>query len=130
MKRKWVGALCSAVVLLATALVPATALADDDKPTIAVLTLSAQSLRGRTIEGLFDMLAYHGYVDSEEIADFTYNEDFEGEHLDIIWRDAGFDLPTVNIMVEEALDRGADILVTLTTNVTLTAVKGSLESGN
>ena len=129
MKRKWVGALCSAVVLLATALVPATALADDDKPTIAVLTLSAQSLRGRTIEGLFDMLAYHGYVDSEEIADFTYNEDFEGEHLDIIWRDAGFDLPTVNIMVEEALDRGADILVTLTTNVTLTAVKGSLESG-
>ena len=108
---------------------PALGLANDDKPTIAVLTLSAQSLRGRTIEGLLDMLAYHGYVDSEEIAGFALNEDFEGEHLDIIWRDAGFDLPTVNIMVEEALDRGADILVTLTTNVTLTAVKASLESG-
>lgn len=129
MKRKIFSVLCLAAVLLAGALVPATALADEDKPTIAVLTLSAQSLRGRTIEGLFDMLAYHGYVGPEEIADFAYNEDYEGEHLDIIWRDAGFDLPTVNIMVEEALDRGADILVTLTTNVTLTAVKGSLESG-
>ena len=129
MKRKIVSALSLAAILLAGAFVPATALADEDKPTIAVLTLSAQSLRGRTIEGLFDTLAYHGYVDSAEIADFTYNEDFEGEHLDIIWRDAGFDLPTINIMVEEALDRGADILITLTTNVTLTAVKGSLESG-
>ncbi|MCY3779583.1 MAG: ABC transporter substrate binding protein [Chloroflexi bacterium] len=129
MKRKFVSALCLAAVLLAAVLVPATALADDDKPTIAVLTLSAQSLRGRTIVGLLDTLAYHGYVDSAEIADFALNEDFEGEHLDIIWRDAGFDLPTVNIMVEEALDRGADILVTLTTNVTLTAVKASLESG-
>ncbi len=129
MKRKIVSAFCLAAVLLVAALVPATALADEDKPTIAVLTLSAQSLRGRTVEGLFDMLAYHGFVDPAEIADFAYNEDFEGEHLDIIWRDAGFDLPTVNIMVEEALDRGADILVTLTTNVTLTAVKASLESG-
>ena len=129
MKRRFLSVLCLAALVLAVALVPATALADDDKPTIAVLTLSAQSLRGRTITGLFDMLAYHGYVDQEEIANFTLNEDFEGEHLNIIWRDAGFDLPTVNIMVEEALDRGADILVTLTTNVTLTAVKGSLESG-
>ncbi len=129
MKWKFVSVICLAAVLLASAIAPATAQADDDKPTIAVLTLSAQSLRGRTIEGLFDTLAYHGFVDQAEIADFAYNEDFEGEHLDIIWRDAGFDLPTVNIMVEEALDRGADILVTLTTNVTLTAVKGSLESG-
>ena len=86
--------------------VPSIALADDDKPTIAVLTLSAQSLRSRTVEGLFDMLAYHGYVDAAEIANFTYNEDFQGEHLDIIWRDAGYDLPTVTIMVDEALDRG------------------------
>ena len=130
MKRMIIIALCLAATVLALAFVPAAALAAaDDKTTIAVLTLSAQSLRGRTIEGLFDMLAYHGYVDSEEIADFTQNEDFEGEHLDIIWRDAGFDLPTINIMVEEALDRGADILITLTTNVTLTAVKASLESG-
>ncbi len=129
MKRKLFSAIILVAVLLAAAIVPATALAQNDKPTIAVLTLSAQSLRGRTIVGLFDTLAYHGYVEPEEIADFTYNQDFEGEHIEIIWRDAGFDLPTVNIMVEEALDRGADILVTLTTNVTLTAVKGSLESG-
>ena len=129
MKRKFVSAVCLAAILLAALLVPATALAEDDKPTIAVLTLSAQSLRGRTITGLFDMLAYHGYVDQAEIDNFTLNEDFEGEHLDIIWRDAGFDLPTVGIMVDEALDRGADILVTLTTNVTLAAVKGALDSG-
>lgn len=129
MKRKMITVVVLAALVLALALVTATALADDDKPTIAVLTLSAQSLRGRTIEGLFDMLAFHGFVDQAEIADFTYNEDFEGEHLDIIWRDAGFDLPTINIMVEESLDRGADIFVTLTTNVTLTAVKASLESG-
>ena len=129
MTRKIISGICLAALVLVLALVPATAQTYDDKPTIAVLTLSAQSLRGRTVEGLFDMLAYHGYVDSAEIADFEYNEDFDGEHLEIIWRDAGFDLPTVNIMVEEALDRGADILVTLTTNVTLTAVKASLESG-
>ena len=129
MKHKQLILQTVALVALVSILSPAAALAQEDKPTIAVLTLSAQSLRGRTIEGLFDMLAYHGYVDRAEIADFTPGEDFEGEHLDIIWRDAGFDLPTINIMVEEALDRGADILVTLTTNVTLTAVKGALESG-
>ena len=129
MKLKLIVTALLTLVLVMGAFSPALSIAEDDKPTIAVLTLSAQSLRGRTITGLFDMLAYHGYVDQAEIDDFKYNEDFEGEHLDIIWRDAGFDLPTVNIMVEEALDRGADILVTLTTNVTLTAVKGALESG-
>ncbi len=128
MQRTIFSAICLAVLVYAIALVPA-ALADDDKPTIAVLTLSAQSLRGRTITGLFDTLAYHGFVDQEEIDSFTLNEDFEGEHLNIIWRDAGFDLPTVSIMVDEALDRGADIMVTLTTNVTLAAVKGALDSG-
>ncbi len=129
MKRKVLSALCLAAALLAAALVPATARAEDDNPTVAVLSYDVQSIRSRTIEGVFDVLAYHGFVDPAKIADFQHNQDFEGEHLDIVWRDAGADLPTINTMVDEALDRGADIFVTTTTNVTLASVKATLESG-
>ena len=129
MKRNWVGAFCLMIIILTTAFVPATALADDDKPTIGILSYDVQSIRSRTIEGVFDVLQYHGYLSRDEIESARLDEDLFGEKLNIIRRDAGGDLPTINIMVEEALDHGARILVTTTTNVTLTAIKAALESG-
>ena len=119
------------VTLVAGLLVPTAAIAqDDDVPTIALLSYNnIGSLRSRTTEGVYDTLAYHGYLEPEEAASLAANEDFSGENINIMWRDAGADLPTINIMVEQALDRGADIIVTTTTNVTRTAVKATLESG-
>lgn len=129
MKRKFLGVLCLAAVLIATALVPATALADDDVPTVAILNYDIQSLRMRTMAGVYDILNYHGYLSHYEIATLVPDRDFQGENVNIIWRDAGRDLATIPIMVEHALDQGASILVTTTTNVTLNAIKASLESG-
>lgn len=130
MKRKFVSALCLAAVLLVSALVPATALADGHIPTVAVLSYrNASGVSSRLVEAVYDVLNYHGYLSDEEAASIVANEDFEGEKINIIWRDAGGDVSNVPIMTEYALDKGATILVTTTTNVTLNAIKAAEDSG-
>lgn len=129
MKRKIISVLSLAAVVLALALVPATALAEDDVPTVAILSYDLHSLRNRTIEAVYDVLNYHGYLSHHEIAAIEPNGDFFGDRVNVIWREAGGELANIPIMVEYALDQGASVLVTTTTNVTLNAVKASLESG-
>ena len=130
MKRKIAGVLCLAAVLLAASLVPATALADGHIPTVAVLSYrNASGVSSRLIEAVYDVLNYHGYLSDEEAASINANEDFAGERINIIWRDAGGDISNVPIMTEYALDKGATIMVTTTTNVTLNAIHAAEESG-
>ena len=54
-------------------------------------------------------------------------EDIHGERLNIIWGEAGFDLATANLMVEDALDKEVDVIVTLTTAVTQLAVAATAQ---
>ncbi len=130
MKRKFVSALCLAAVLLAAALVPATALADGHIPTVAILSYrNAQGVSSRLIHAVYDVLHYHGYLSSEEVESIVANEDFAGENINIIWRDAGGDISNVPIMTDYALDKGATVMVTTTTNVTLNAIHAAEESG-
>ena len=42
-----------------------------------------------------------------------------------LWRSAGFDIPTANLMVEDALDRGVDAMMTVSTQVTQIAVNAT-----
>lgn len=105
-------------LLIAALLVCAPALAhDDDKPTIGILRYGGTSLMTLAEKGILDMLQAYELINAEERAVLDESEDLEGENINVIYRDAGFDLGTANIMVEEALDRGADVLLTLTTPV-------------
>ena len=129
MKQKVISALCFATLILMAFLVPTIALADDDVPTVAILSYDLHALRNRTVEAVYDVLNYHGYLSHHEIATIEPNSDFQGQNVNIIWRQAGGELPAIPIMVEYALDQGASILVTTTTNVTLNAIKAAQESG-
>ncbi len=130
MKSKLAGALCLAAILLGAAFVPATALADEHTPTVAVLSYrNASGISSRLVEAVYDVLNYHGYLSDDEVASIVANQDFAGEKINIIWRDAGGDISNVPIMTEYALDQGATIMVTTTTNVTLNAIHAAEESG-
>ena len=112
------------LVSLLVMLLPAGA-QDDDTPTIGVLRYSLSSNLRLSDQALLDMLEAYGYLNNAERAVLEEENDLYGEKLNIIWRNAGSDLPTANIMVDEALDRGVDVLLTVSTSVTQIAVNAT-----
>lgn len=115
------------VTILAMLLMPFAAVAaDDDKPTIAFLRYRTSGIEDPARHVLWDMFEAYGMISAEERALLDEQRDLEGENLNVFWADAGSDLPTANIMVEQALDRGADILLTFSTPVS-TIAAGALQ---
>ncbi len=106
-------------------LTPAALAQDDGKPTIAFLRYAGGAQITAATEGLLDSLEAYGYLTSAERAALNESYDLEGENVNLLYRDAGFDLPSVNLMVEEVLDKGADVLVTVTTQVAQIAVSAT-----
>ena len=106
-----------ALICALLTLAPAALAQDDGKPTIAILRYGGTSLTALAEKGILDMFEAYGMVNAEERAVLDKAEDLEGEHINVIYSDADFDIPTANIMVEDALDRGADVLLTLSTPV-------------
>lgn len=99
----------------------------DAKPTVAVLRLGP-SLSDTSLEtAVMDTLHVYGWINAEELALVSERQDLAGEKINIIWGDANYDLPTVSVMLDNALDRGADILVTLSTPVTQIALNTTLD---
>ena len=97
----------------------------DDKPTIAFLRYRHSSGSNVTVSGIWDMFQAYGLISRAERDALDVEEDIEGEHLNVFFRNAGGDLPTANIMVEEALDRGADIMLTISSPVSIIAAKAA-----
>lgn len=115
-------------ILVLTALIaPLTVAADDHTTTIAILRFGSLPSLDITEGAVLDLLESYGYISAEENRILETRRDHAGEQVNIIWGDAGFDFPTVSIMIEDALDQGADVLVTLGTPVTLIAVNTTLE---
>ena len=104
------------IALLYSALSPAIA-QDAGKPTIAILRYGGTTLTALAEKGILDMFEAYGIVNAEERAVLDKAEDLDGERINVIYSDANFDIPTANIMVEDALDRGADAFLTLSTPV-------------
>ena len=105
-------------LLFVALFLPALALAQDGgKPTIAILRYGGTALTALAEKGIIDMFEAYGLVSPEERAILDQAEDLDGERINIIYSDADFDIPAANIMVEDALDRGADTLLTLSTPV-------------
>ena len=103
--------------------------ANDDNPVVALLRWSDGGMQSRAIEGMFDLLVDYGLVSEQELVMAVPGEDFHGEHITILWRNAGSDITLANAMIEEVLDEGAEILVTMMTVVSELAVKITAESG-
>jgi len=101
----------------------------DENPVIAILRWSDGGMQNRVLDGLFDLLVDYGLVGEQELLMAVPGEDFQGEHITILWRDAGRDITLANAMIEEVLDEGAEILVTMMTIVSELAVKITAESG-
>jgi ABC-type uncharacterized transport system substrate-binding protein len=105
-------------LLIAALFVAAPSLAQaEGKPTIAILRYGGTALTALAEKGILDMFEAYGLVNAEERAILNEAENLEGERINVIYRDANFDIPTANIMVEDALDQGADALLTLSTPV-------------
>ena len=117
-------------LLVAVLMLAAPAMAQDEKPTIAFLRYAGTAPVAEATEGILDSLEAYGYLTSAERAALNESFDLNGENINLLYRDAGFDLPSVNLMVEEVIDKGADALVTITTQVAQIAVSATRDMEN
>ena len=111
------------LTLLATIFIVPIQLAaqDGDAPSIAILSFGPSSAMELTESAILDVLESYGFISSEENGMLQERQTLEGENLSVYWGDAGFDLASVNLLLESALDRDVDVLVTLSTPVTQAA---------
>lgn len=111
------------LVLLAA---PIARAQDDDKPTVAFLRFGP-SLSDASLEtAIIDTLLVYEWIAAAEHSLLSERQDIDGEKINIFWSDANYDLTNVNTMIDNALDRGADILLTLSTPVTQIALNTTL----
>ena len=111
--------VCIAVLFL----LPAAA--QGDAPIIAIMRFGSLPSLDISEGAILDLLESYGFISTEENRILEERRNYEGENVTIIWGDAGFDFPTISIMVDGALDQGADVLVTLGTPVTQVAVNAT-----
>ncbi|MDE2946476.1 MAG: ABC transporter substrate binding protein [Chloroflexota bacterium] len=125
-RRRAAGSLSSRLPLIAALLLllaaPFAVAADDDKPTVAFLRFGQSPSFALTDMAVLDMLEVYGFISAEERDTLEGDNDLRGENINILYRDAGFDFPTANIMVEDALDEGADVFLTVSTQVGMIAL--------
>lgn len=100
------------VVALLTVMAGSLA-AQEDVPTVAIIRLGPLPPFQYSQQGTLDVLAAYGYVD--------------GENINLILGDAAMDVPTANLLIEDAIDQGADVIITITTPVSQAAVNATLE---
>jgi putative ABC transport system substrate-binding protein len=102
--------LIIAVMMIATGSIMAQ---DDDVPLVALIRLGPLPPFQYSQQGTLDVLDAYGYVD--------------GENINLMLGDASMDVPTANLLVEEAINEGADVIITVTTPVSQAAVNATLE---
>ena len=91
---------------------------DDENPTIAFLRYRATGTEDIAKPGIWDVLQAYELIAPSERELLDANQDLNGEHINVFWLDAASDVTNINAMVENTLDRGADILLTFSTPVT------------
>ena len=72
------------------------------------------------------MLKRNGFISGDDF-DLQERGDVESEHLRVFVHDANWELARLNLMVESALDQGADVLVAFTTPVAQAALNATLD---
>ena len=117
------------LVLVSMLIVP-SAMAQDENPTIAIIRFGPLRPFELAEKGTVDMLEAYGLVNAEERAILDERQDLEGEHINIIWGDAEFEFPTANLLVENALDQEADVIIAITTPVGQAAANATVDMDN
>jgi putative tryptophan/tyrosine transport system substrate-binding protein len=103
-----------AVFIILLVIVPVVTNAqDEDVPTVAIIRLGPLPPFEYSQQGTLDVLAAYGYVD--------------GENISLTFGDAGMDVPTANLLIEEAINNEVDVIITITTPVSQAAVNATLE---
>ena len=97
---------------------PAALAQENDKPTIAWLKWGDSRNVALAEKAILDMLEVYGFINPEERALLDEERSIEGEHVNIIYGDSLFDRLEANVLIEEALDKDADIFITFTTQMT------------
>ncbi|MDE2637406.1 MAG: ABC transporter substrate binding protein [Chloroflexota bacterium] len=106
------------LVLIGLLVCPAAMAQTDDKPTIAWLKWGDSRNVALAEKAILDMLEVYGFINSEERALLDDEHSIEGERVNIIYGDSLFDRLEANVLIEEALDKDADIFITFTTQMT------------
>ena len=112
------------LILALLLLLPGAAIADappPPPPTVAFLRFGASPTFALADSGVLDILQAYGYISAEERAGLDGGSDLRGENINLLYRDANFDFATAALMVEDALDEGADVLITISNEVGLLA---------
>ena len=94
------------------------ALAQDDNPTIAFLKWGDSRNVALAEKAILDMLETYGFINEEERALLDQEASIEGENLNVVYGDALFDRMEANVIIDEAIDKDADVLITFTTQMT------------
>ncbi|MYD11120.1 MAG: hypothetical protein F4X02_13895 [Chloroflexi bacterium] len=106
------------LVLIGLLVCPAAMAQTDDKPTIAWLKWGDSRNVALAEKAILDMLEVYGFINPEERALLDDEHSIEGERVNIIYGDSLFDRLEANVLIEEALDKDADIFITFTTQMT------------
>ena len=93
-------------------------LAQDEKPTVAFLKWGDSRNVALAEKAILDMLGAYGFINDDERALLDQERSIEGENLNVVYGDALFDRMEANVIIEEAIDKDADVLVTFTTQMT------------
>ena len=118
--------LLAVLIIAAVACITPVAGQNGDNPTVAVLRYGGTPEETTFSEyGVLDMLQATGMISADERVHLDTRQDLEGENINIFWGDGGWDLALVNLMVDDALGRGADVLIALTTPVARAAANAT-----
>ena len=109
------------LLVLALPLASAGLAQDADKPTVAILRFGPHVSYDLVDDGFLSALMAGGMISEAEFEILSEGADLDGENIRIVWNDAGYDHANTTIMVEAALDEGADVLVAYSTPVTQAA---------
>ena len=113
------------IAILAALLIAPAALADDDKPTIGLVTFGAPGGARDVEAGIYAILQANGYLSNENRGLLYQEQSIEDEHINLMLGDAGFDFANANLLVDAMLDSGANILITVSTPMTLAALNAT-----
>ncbi|MYE26627.1 MAG: hypothetical protein F4X87_05330 [Chloroflexi bacterium] len=107
------------MLTLISLLFSSTAIAqEDDKPTIAWLKWGDSSNVALAEKAIKDMLQAYGLINAEERALLDDERSINGERINVIYGDSLFDRIEANAIIDEALDKDADVFLTFTTQMT------------
>lgn len=111
--------IAALLMTLASLLAGPAALAQDDSlPTVAFLKWGDSSNVALAEKAILDMLQAYEFINEDERALLDDERSIEGENINIIYGDALFDRMEANAIIDRAIDKGADVLVTFTTQMT------------